>query len=85
MYETDGKPMILSGVAIPTEGCEEFAEVVEKLAVERFEGATFRELLDNDLGDETARASDAQCARERIDAMMEVATQILEDSSGQGQ
>lgn len=70
MYETDEEPMILCGVAISAERCEEFVEAVEKLAVEQFGGATFRELLDNDLDDEAARASDEQYAREQIDAMM---------------
>ena len=100
MYETDEEPMILCGVAISAERCEEpmilcgvaisaerceeFVEAVEKLAVEQFGGATFRELLDNDLDDEAARASDEQYAREQIDAMMEAATQILEDASDQG-
>lgn len=60
MYETDEEPMILGGVAIPTERCEEFVEAVEKLAVEQFGGATFRELLDNDLDDDAVRASDEQ-------------------------
>lgn len=81
MYETDEEPMILCGVAIPAERCEEFVEAVEKLAVEQFGGATFRELLDNDLDDEAARASDEQYTREQIDAMMEAATKILEDES----
>lgn len=58
---------------------------VEKLAVEQFGGVTFRELLDNDLDDEAARASDEQYTRDQIDAMMRSATQILEDASGRQQ
>lgn len=85
MYETDEEPLILSGFAIPAERCEEFVEAVEKLAVEQFGGATFRELLDNDLDDEAARASDEQYTHEQIDTMMRSATQILEDASEQGQ
>lgn len=50
--------------------------------VEQFGGATFRELLDNDLDGDTAYASDEQYAQDQIDAMMRFATQILEDSSG---
>lgn len=85
MYETDAEPLVLGGVAIPAERCEEFIEAVEKLAVEQFGGATFGELLDNDLDDEAVRASDEQYTREQIDAMMEAATKILEDESEQQQ
>ena len=81
MYETDEELMVLGGVVIPAERCEEFIEAFEKLAVEQFGGATFRELFDNDLDDEAAHASDEQYTREQIDAIMETATKILEDES----
>lgn len=56
--------------------CQSAQEIVRYLG-----GATFRELLDNDLDDEAARASDEQYARDQIDAMMEAVTRILEDAS----
>lgn len=85
MYETDEEPMILCEVASPAERCEEFLEAVEKLAVEHFGGATFRELLDNDPDNEAIRTSDDHYTREQIDAMMKSATKILEDASGRQQ
>lgn len=81
MYETDAEPLVLGGVAIPAERCEEFIEAVEKLAVEQFGGATFGELLDNDLDDEAARASSEQYTQEQINAMMDAAVRIVKGAS----
>ncbi|EHF02635.1 hypothetical protein HMPREF1008_00280 [Olsenella sp. oral taxon 809 str. F0356] len=83
MYETDAEPLVLGGVAIPAERCEEFIEAVEKLAVEQFGGATFGELLDNDLEDEAASASSIQYDKEQVDAVLQVATKILKQASDQ--
>lgn len=44
-------------VAIPAECADEFARDVEELAVEKFGGASFSELLDNDLDDASMSAS----------------------------
>ena len=77
MYETDRDPMVLGGVAIRAEDLEEFIEAVEELATNRFGGASFSELLDNDLDDETARASSARYDREQIDAMFAEVKRIL--------
>ena len=82
MYETDAKPLALGGVAIPAERCEGFIEAVEKLAVEQFGGTTFGELLDNDLEDETAKASSTQYDKEQIDTMLDAAKRIVKDASG---
>ena len=38
---------VAAGVAIPAKCADEFAKAVEELAVERFGGASFSELLDN--------------------------------------
>lgn len=81
MYETDAEPLVLGGVAIPAERCSEFIKAVENLAVEQFDGATFEQLLDNDLDDEAARASIEQYSREQIDAMMDSAIHILKNAS----
>lgn len=83
MYETDAEPLVLGGVAIPAERCEEFIEAVEKLAVEQFGGATFGELLDNDLEDGAAKASSTQYGKEQVDAVLQAATKILKQASGQ--
>lgn len=50
---------------------------MEELAVNRFGGASFSELLDNDLYDDTARASSARYDREQIDAMFAEVKRIL--------
>lgn len=77
MYETDRDPMVLGGVAIRAEDLEEFIEAVEEIAVNRFGGASFSELLDNDLADDTTRASSARHDREQIDAMFAEVKRIL--------
>ena len=57
MYDDREDFDVAAGVAIPAEGAEEFARAVEELAVERFGGASFSELLDNDLDDASMDAS----------------------------
>ena len=83
MYATEAAPLVLGGVAIPAERCEEFIKAVEKLAVEQFGGATFGELLDNDFEDEAASASSIQYDKEQVDAVLQAATKTLKQASDQ--
>ncbi|MBR0405281.1 MAG: hypothetical protein IJI68_08795, partial [Eggerthellaceae bacterium] len=59
---------VIAGVAISAEDAEAFAADVERLAVEKYSGATFADLLDGDHGDESMSAS-----RQRSDAKRKAA------------
>lgn len=50
---------------------------MEELAVNRFGGASFSELLDFDFNDDTARASSVQYDNEQINAMFAEVKRIL--------
>lgn len=69
---------VLCGVAIPAQALGDFIAAVERLARERFGGATFAELLDKDLNDDAARAACKRSDRETVDAMIRAAERIIE-------
>lgn len=63
---------VVAGVAIRSEDMEAFAADVERLAVEKYGGATFSGLLEEDLGDEsTAAAQQRRDAKRSEDLLAE--------------
>ena len=68
LYNEERGDNVIAGVAISAEDAEAFAADVERLAVEKYGGATFADLLDGDHGDESMSAS-----RQRSDAKRKAA------------
>lgn len=81
MNETDDEPIVLGGVAIHAEDLDDFINAVERLAVEQFDGATFTELLDEDLEDRSMAASSERYNQEQIEIMLDHANQILKQGN----
>ena len=77
MNETDDEPIVLGGVAIHAEDLDDFIKAVERLATEQFDGATFTELLDEDLDGRSMTASSERYNQEQIEIMLDHANQIL--------
>lgn len=68
---------VVAGVAVPAECANEFARAVEELAVERFGGASFSELLDNDLDDASMSASAKKNFKDQADRVLAAAERIM--------
>lgn len=64
---------VAAGVAIPAECADEFARAVEELAVERFGGASFSELLDN----ASMSASAKKNFEDQVDRVLAAAERIM--------
>ena len=77
MYEDREDYDVAAGVAIPAECAEEFARAVEELAVERFGGASFSELLDNDLDDASMDASSKKNFSDQLGRVIAAAERIM--------
>ena len=70
--EEEREDNVVAGVAIRAEDAEAFAADVERLAVEKYGGATFNSLLEEDLGDESMMAAQRRRdARRREDLLAE--------------
>ena len=70
--EEEREDNAVAGVAIRAEDAEAFAADVERLAVEKYGGATFNSLLEEDLGDESMMAAQQRRdARRREDLLSE--------------
>lgn len=68
---------VAAGVAIPAKCADEFARAVEELAVERFGGASFSELLDSDLDDESMGASARKSFEDQVGRVLAAAERIM--------
>ena len=68
---------VAAGVAIPAECADEFAKAVEELAVEKFGGASFSELLDNDLDDASMSASAKKNFEDQAGRVLAAAERIM--------
>ena len=79
MYEDREDYDVAAGVAIPAEYAEEFARAVEELAVERFGGASFSELLDNDLDDASMDASAKKNFSDQLGRVIAAAERIMRE------
>lgn len=77
MYEDREDCDIVAGVAIPSEFAEEFAAEVERLAVEKFGGATFGELLEHDEEDASMTASSRKNFEEQVGRVIAAAERIV--------
>ena len=77
MYEDREDCDIVAGVAIPSEFAEEFAAEVERLAVEKFGGATFGELLEHDEEDASMAASSRKNFEEQVSRVIAAAERIV--------
>ncbi len=77
--DDDGDYEVAAGVAIPAERAEEFADAVEHLAVEKFGGASFTELLDYDLDDASMSASAKKNFDDKVIRVIAAAERIMRD------
>ena len=68
---------VIAGVAIRSEDAEAFAADVERLAVEKYGGATFAGLLDEDLSDESMAVAWRRKDAERNAALLEEAERAM--------
>lgn len=80
MYDENEDYDVAAGVAIPAECSDEFARAVEELAVERFGGASFSELLDNDLDDASMSASAKRNFEDQVGRALAAAGRIMGNS-----
>lgn len=70
MYDDREDYDVVAGVAVPAEYAEEFA-------VERFGGASFSELLDNDLDDASMSASAKKNFEDQVGRVLAAAERIM--------
>ena len=75
--EDEREDNVVAGVAIRAEDAEAFAADVEKLAVEKYGGATFAGLLEEDLGDESMAVAQQRKDSERSAALIDEAERIM--------
>ena len=68
---------VIAGVAIRSEDAEAFAADVERLAVEKYGGATFAGLLEEDFDDESMAAAWRRKDAERNAALLDEAERVL--------
>lgn len=79
MYEDREDCDIVAGVAIPSELADEFAAEVERLAVEKYGGATFAELLEYDEDDESMEAATKKNFAEQVERVLATAERIIKN------
>lgn len=79
MYDDPDDYEVQAGVAIPAEYADEFAEAVQRLAVERFGGATFSELLDYDENDDSMDASSKKNFSDQLGRVIAAAERIMRE------
>lgn len=77
MYDDLEDYEVQAGVAIPAEHAEAFIAEVERVAVERFGGASFSELLNNDLDDASMSASAKKNFEDQADCVLAAAERIM--------
>ena len=68
---------VVAGVAIRSEDMEAFAADVERLAVEKYGGATFSGLLEEDLGDESMAAAQRRRDAKRSEDLLAEAERAM--------
>ena len=77
MYDDPEDYEVQAGVAIPAEHAEAFIAEVERIAVEKFGGATFSELLDCDENDESMDASSKKNFSDQLGRVIAAAERIM--------
>lgn len=75
--EEEREGNVIAGVAIRSEDAEAFAADVERLAVEKYGGATFAGLLEEDFDDESMAAAWRRKDAERNAALLDEAERVL--------
>lgn len=76
--EEEREDNVVAGVAICAEDAEAFAADVERLAVEKYGGATFAGLLDEDLNDDSMVAAQQRKDAARNEALLAEAERVLD-------
>lgn len=76
--EEEREDNVVAGVAIRAEDAEAFAADVERLAVEKYGGATFAGLLDEDLNDDSMVAAQQRKDAARNEALLAEAERVLD-------
>ena len=71
------------GVAINADDLDDFIRDVEELAVEKYGGRRFGDLLDEDPDDIANTAAQRRCFAEQVESVMEQANEILEGDDEQ--
>lgn len=79
MYDDPEDCEVQAGVAIPAEHAEAFIAEVERIAVEKFGGATFSELLDCDENDESMDASSKKSFSDQLGRVIAAAERIMRE------
>jgi hypothetical protein len=82
LFDDPDDPDTLAGVAINVDDMDDFIKDVEKLAVEKYGGATFPELLDEDIDDTVNDRAIAQSRKEMIEHVVEAAESITKQALG---
>lgn len=82
LFDDPEDPDTLAGVAINVDDMDDFIRDVEKLAVEKYGGATFPELLDEDIDDTINDRAIAQSRKEMIEHVVEAAENITKQALG---
>lgn len=82
LFDDPEDPDTLAGVAINVDDMDDFIRDVEKLAVEKYGGATFPELLDEDIDDTVNDRAIAQSRKEMIEHVVEAAESITKQALG---
>lgn len=80
MHEDREDGDIIVGVAIPAEFADEFAAEVERLAVEKYGGATFAELLEYDEDDESMGAAIQKNFANQVERVLATAEKIMKSN-----
>ena len=75
--EEEREDNVVAGVAIRAEDAEAFAADVERLAVEKYGGATFNSLLEEDLGDESMMAAQRRRGAKRREDLLAEAERAM--------
>ena len=77
MYDDREDYDVAAGVAVPAACADEFARALEELAVGRFGGASFSELLDSDLDDASMGASAKKNFEDQAGRVLAAAERIM--------
>lgn len=77
MYDDPEDYEVQAGVAIPAEHAEAFIAEVERVAVEKFGGATFSELIDCDESDKSMVASARKNFDDQVGRVLAAAERVM--------
>ncbi|NLH92530.1 MAG: hypothetical protein GX481_08810 [Atopobium sp.] len=81
-FDDSENPNVLAGIAINADDMDDFLRDVGKLAVEKYGGATFEELVCEDENDSVADRTIAQSRKESADRVVSEAEEITKQALG---